>query len=214
MSERISTIKMLKEARNKVISRAAAAERLGNIDEKVRWEQRRTVLDEELVRIQMLGGDLPPKRIFISYSTNSGLNYFQFLKKLLEESNFEVVDGFRETRGTEGNVLKMVLRQLKESTLYLAILSKEIRVQHGRHSRWAPGVWVSEEKGMALALEKPFLLLINQEIHDDFWRKTTPEKHHVFFADSDFHQRAEEVVTQANDRYDEYLLKHTIRFRE
>jgi hypothetical protein len=205
---RTATDKMLREARIRVIRRAAKAERSKNQLEKVSWELRRAILDEELNRFQMSQeGQLLPKRVFVSYSQTSGTKYFGQLQRLLKVANFEVIDGFREVRGTDGNILRNVLHQLRRSTFYMAILSKEIPVRHGRGVRWAPGVWLSEEKGMALALERPFVLLIHEEIYEDFWKKTTPEKAHIFFNDKNFGKQAKDAVERANNRYDEYIIK-------
>ena len=201
-----STLKILRDARKRVIRRAVQAERAGDAAGKVNWELRRAALDRELERLRQLsnpGGT--PRRLFVSYSVKSGLRYFRCLETLLTKSGFEIRTGFQDSRGTDGNVLKIVLSQLHASNFYLGILSKEIPVQHHDGPRWAPGVWVSEEKGMALAVEKPFLLMIHRDIHEAFWQKTTPDKAHVFFDDDNFEKMAEETVARVAMRFEELL---------
>lgn len=212
--KKMTTIKMLKDARNRMISRAAAADRMRKPDEKKNWELRKRVLDAELAKFEKLESDFPPKRVFVSYSMKSGRSYFEILKKLLREAHFDVTDGFREAQGTEGNVLKIVLKQLKESTVYVAILSKEFQIKSGKQTQWAPGVWLSEEKGMALALEMPFSFLVHEDIRQEYFLKTTPEKRHILFNDANFAEKAQEAVVQVSDRYEEYTDKYVIQLRE
>jgi hypothetical protein len=205
MSIRTPTSKLLKDARNDVKDRAARAT---DLHDKIKWERRRAILEEEISTVQMLEeGKYLPKRVFISFSKSSGQRYFSDLENLLAEARFEVVTGFHDTMGTEGNILKTVLKQLARSTFYIGILTKEMEVREGRKSRWAPSVWISEEKGMALALEKPFLLLVDEEIHSDYWLKTTPANGHIFFNRESFEGRAKEAVERAEMRYMEYLLR-------
>jgi predicted nucleotide-binding protein len=211
MNNRVPTSKLLKDAWRKVKDRAALAT---DIDDKISWEQRRALLDDEIRSIQMLeeGTDLP-RTVFISYSTTSGNMYFSRLKQLLTEAKFDVVTGFDDIQGSEGNILKTVLKQLARSTFYIGILTKEIKVDQGRNARWSPGVWIMEEKGMALALGKPFLLMVHKEIHDDFWKKTTPMNLHISFDESDFESKAQEALNRVEGRYAEDLIRSSKAMR-
>lgn len=205
MADRLPTSKVLKDAWKIVKDRAASAT---DPTERIKWERRRAILDEELSRFELLTeGNSLPKRVFVSYSKSSGQVYFSYLKRLLTEKGFDVVTGFDDPPGTESNILKMVLKQLMRSSFYIAILSKEIQVVEGENKRWSPGVWISEEKGMALALEKPFLLLVHREVHEDFFKKTTPEKLHIFFTEENFEEMAQKIADRANDRYGEFLRR-------
>ena len=205
MHDRTPTPKLLKEAWNDVKDRAAKAT---DLTEKIKWERRRAILEDELGNIEMLEeGKYLPKRVFISYSKSSGQRYFSDLRDLLTGAGFEVVTGFDDSVGAEGNILKMVLKQLARSTFYIGILTKEMAVRDGKKSRWSPSVWILEEKGMSLALEKPLMLMVDKEIHSDYWLKTTPANGHVFFDEESFDQKAKEVVDRAEMRYMEYLLR-------
>jgi len=59
---------------------------------------------------------------------------------------------------------------------------------------------------MALALAKPFTLLVQQGIHKDYWYKTAPEKVHLKFTEDTFDQKADEIVETIFERYEELVI--------
>ena len=128
------------------------------------------------------------------------------IKSTLEKAGFEVVDGFKKADGDEGNVLNRVLSQLRASTVYVGLLTKDIEIRDDTGHRWSPGVWVMEEKGMALGMGKPFVLVVHKDIHEDFWRKTAPHRIHVFFDDSDAYKHTREIVEAVQEHYQRVVL--------
>ena len=104
-------------------------------------------------------------------------------------------------------MLKNVLTQIKQSTVYLGLFTKELEIDDVKGRRWSPGVWIMEEKGMALGLEKPFVLVIHKDIHDDFWKKTSPQRVHIFFDDSTFQNELGAICDAVADRYEEVALR-------
>ena len=209
MSEKKSVESVIKQARSKVIQHATAAEDSFDVLAKIEWQNRRVFLDDLLrdFRQERLGR-APGKSVFISYSVNSGTIYFEFMKEKLREIGFEVLTGFQKSPGDKGAVLARVLGQINRSTLYLGLLTKEMRVSgpHGE-AQWSPSVWTMEEKGMALALGKPFALLVQRGIHTDYWIKTAPDKVHVEFTDENFNQKAREIVDALLERYEELVVE-------
>lgn len=204
MSPRTSTESLLKSALKQTKERASASTNPG---ERLVWERRKAILEEELRRLERLEDDEElPKRVFVSYKPSSGAGYFARLKEMLEEVNFEVFTGFDDPAGTGGNILKSVLKQMKRSTVYIGILTPEMKVEKDGATQWSPGVWISEEKGMALALEKPVFLMVHRAIHPDFWEKTTPLHKHIIFDEEDFEQAAHDAVARAESRYRELLF--------
>lgn len=146
---------------------------------------------------------MPEKIIFVSYSKKSGEEYFQYVKKRLEKIGFSVTTGFEHHADDRGNVLKRVLGQLKRSSVYLGVLTKDLQVTVPEGIRWAPGVWTVEEKGMALAMNKPFVLMVQDGIHKDYWQKTAGERVHHMFNSTNYLTIAEGVVEDVSDRYTE-----------
>lgn len=141
-------------------------------------------------------GGLKP-RVFISYSKGVGAGYAAYVKKLLaEQHKCESITGFDKQPGDETEVLKRVLAGMAEASLYLGILTREYQIRQDGRETWAPGVWTVEEKGMALALRIPLVLLVDEEIDEDFWLKTTPGRVHFRFSAANFHEIAETAVSE------------------
>jgi hypothetical protein len=209
MSEKKSIESVINQAKSHVIQQATAAETFGDLRSKIDYQNRRAFLDNLLREFrEQKSGNAPSKSVFISYSVNSGSVFFEKLRSRLEGAGFEVVTGFQKAAGDRGSVLARILRQLRRSTLYLGLLTKEMRVKGpGGRDQWSPSVWTMEEKGMALALRKPFVLLVQEGIHKDYWLKTAPDKVHITFAENDFEDKANEIVETIHDRYDEVIME-------
>jgi hypothetical protein len=204
----LSINRLIKEAKNLVVTEAAAAREQGNRLAKVAWELRSDYVRRLTRDFNTIGADQAPRTVFISYSKRSGEEYFSFMQELLRKADFSVVTGFQPHDGDQDKPLKRVRLALDRSSLYLAILTKEWQVNMpNEEAQWAPSVWTVEEKGMALALEKPVVLMIEKGIHDDFWRKTTPDRVHHVFSANDYREVAESVRDALLDRYKDLMLK-------
>jgi hypothetical protein len=148
---------------------------------------------------------LPNPSMFISYTKPKDDNLFEITKKCAEHHGFSVVTGFDNDRRTSDNVLRLVRDAIYEASVFLCIMSPVYEIKRGNEVDWAPSVWLIEEKGMALALGKPFRLLVQENISRDFWARTTPEKLHSIFKRELFHDAAEEAVAALVLRYNELL---------
>src|SRR5438045_2799663 len=184
--------KLLRETRNAVVLEATAAGKLGDLAAKVAWEVKRAFLERLIREFKDSAGDSEGQAVFVSYSVDSGAKIFTYMQNAMRRANLEVVTGFQQHAGDNDNVLTRVRSQLSRSDVYLGILTKEVEVRTPDNQiRWAPSVWTMEEKGMALALQKPFVLMVEEGIHEDFWRKTTPGSVHQIFNDETFMEVAE-----------------------
>lgn len=199
------TISKLKDARRLVIGKAVQAKKERNYKEKIRWELRREYIKKQIDEIE--GVNKFSNRVFISYSKSSGEIQYQLVKKMLEKNEFEVTTGFDPIEKDEGIILKRVIKQLKSSSFYIGILTREEEVIAKNKSKWIPSVWVIEEKGMALALQLPFALLIDERIDKKYWIKTTPDKLHYLFNESSFCSIAKLAVKHIIDRFEEIYIK-------
>jgi hypothetical protein len=200
---------VLKDARSKTIEAAVQADNEERLRDKLEWQRRRQFLDQMIDDFKVGGmRSTPPKCVFVSFcATDDGQLLFGILKEKLEQKGFEVVTGFKTHEGDEGNVIKRVLGQLRRSSVYLGLLTKEMQVRgQDKKEYWAPSVWTTEEKGMAIALGKPFVLMVEQEILEDFWRKTAPEKAHIIFVRRDFTEMADLAVEEVKARYEELVI--------
>jgi len=208
MNKKSITIDLLKEAESTAIKRALEARDNNQYSEKIKWESRRKYITRELRKYEnlIIGSSVPPT-VFISYSANTGLVYYKYMEKNLKERGFDVLTGFQRNEDDQSMVLKRVLKQIGRGTVYLGILTKEHKIQTGEEIKWSPVVWTVEEKGMALALEKPFVLMIENGVHDDFWKKTTPERVHFVFDKENFYRIAFEVIDDIVERYHEAMKR-------
>jgi hypothetical protein len=147
----------------------------------------------------------PRQTVFISYSKGTGGQYFEIASKIAAEHGFTVLTGF----SNEGeNVLGVVRDALGKASVFLGIFTPEYNINTIKETapaQTAPSVWLMEEKGMALALQKPFRLLVERTVHEDFWKRTTPDKLHTHFAPYEFHEKAEEAFEALSQRYTELL---------
>ena len=108
-------------------------------------------------------------KIFISFSKEKGEPYYVALSNKLKEYNFEAINGFQDSSDEKEDLLRNVLSQIKDSSFYVGILTKEIELEicDEEQNCFSPSIWTMEEKGMAFGLGKPFLLLIQKGIHKD-----------------------------------------------
>jgi hypothetical protein len=207
MPASIPITKLLRERTAAALREAAAAQQRGDIAQKVDWDTRSRYLRELDTRFQSLA-DPDGRAVFVSYSVGRAQVYFELLKRGLQQSKFEVVTGFDRVEGDRGHVLARVRAQLARCHIYVAILTRELKVMSlGGETRWAPSVWTVEEKGMALGLDKPFVLMVEEGIHEDFWRKTTPERVHVMFNDGTALTAIEKVRDAVTEHYIEAALR-------
>lgn len=59
---------------------------------------------------------------------------------------------------------------------------------------------------MALALAKPFRMLVHERVHDDFWRRTTPGDLHHKFNDQTFETCLEDALGALVLRHEAKML--------
>ena len=200
-----NTLSYLKDARGVSIAKAMECLSRNDFTGKAVWEKRRSVIDKYILEFEQSSSPLFPKSVFFSYSVGTGRSYYEYLKERLILEKFEILDGFQKVENTEGNVLKKVITNLKRSSIYIGILTQDIKVLTGKSNKnimWSPSVWVMEEKGMALALNKPFMLIIDKDIHPDFWQKTAANKDHCFFKDThDFYAQIDNFVDKIKSLY-------------
>ena len=210
---KMSVFSYLKEARNKAIRQSARASVEGNLASKADWQRRKAFIESLYEQLSSWKeGVMPPKRVFVSYSKSGtpmgipGTLVFQKLREALDEKGFEVVSGFSRAEGDQGEVLRRVLRQLKRSTVFVGVFTKALEMidESGRRM-WAPGVWLMEEKGMALAMGKTYVWMIEKDINFDYWFKTTPTKVSIIFDASNLDEKINEAVIEIENRYNEQL---------
>ncbi len=199
---------LLRSKRNQLIRGAKQAKIDGLSEKKTDLEMRIKYLTALRATIASPDKQLATQTVFISYSKRRGSLYFENVKEIAENFGFQVVTGFDRQQGE--NVLKEVIQSINGASVFLSILTPDYQIKsvddYGE-MKTAPSVWLIEEKGMALALGKPFRLLVHETVHQDFWLRTTPGVLHTQFSDENFKDKASEAIEALEIRYDELLLK-------
>jgi len=180
----------LADAREKV---EAALTGAASPDETRRWQRCRNYLDTISVR---------EPRAFVSYHKTDGAAYYETLKAAFEKRKFEAVSGFDVIPG-EVIVADKVLHRLRTSAVYVGILTPDVPTADGRG---APSIWTLEERGMAIALKKPFVLMVHHKVHSSFVSTSRGYLHHRF-TEQDFAQKVQETLNDVIRLYTD--LDHT-----
>jgi hypothetical protein len=147
----------------------------------------------------------PEPSVFLSFSDNSGANLGKRAITVCQDRGILVKTGFDNEVQAKLNVLSAVKEAINSCTLFLGIWTAEYDLvdRGGDRRRAAPSVWMLEEKGMAQAFNKPFRLLVEDSIHNDFWLKTTPGKLQHRFDKSNFESQLRLAVEALIRRYHE-----------
>ena len=208
MIEKSATRAEVKRAMEGAIKLAQQASVEGLSQDKISWERRAKYFEGLLMELRQQEDGLGfPKRAFVSYSRRTGAMHFSILKKILTGSGFEVKDGFQSHEKAEGKVLKTVLNQLKTSTVFIGVLTRELQFNESGKMQWAPSVWSIEEVGMAIAIGIPYTLLIQDGIHEYFWSKVTPDREHIHFNDDTFEDSAREMAVLADNLWNAHVAR-------
>ncbi len=176
----LSIQNVIEEAQKRVEERAR---RTPIVDDPMQWERRREYLDElkASVERQMLN------TIFVSYSSAEGAFVFRQIYDTLQGvKKLTVTSGFT-TRPQATTVVETIVQQLERSSIYVGIFTPDIRiapdtegVAPATKAVSAPGVWTLEERGMAMALRKPLILMVHERVHPDFWKSVSAQQLYRF----------------------------------
>lgn len=159
-------------------------------DKRTRNESKIRYLEEKMHLIQKLS-EKNEYSLFISYSAPSRDKYT--LAKNLAESlfPFKVVSGFEHDK-ENSEILPQVLSRIRKASCFLSIMTPNPSLTLTDNKGCCPSIWLAEEKGMALAFGKPFHLLVDRQIHDDFYKRTAPQTIHTIFSDNNFEEKVKE----------------------
>ena len=194
-----SIFKQLERARQATIKEASSATKQKRYSDKTKWEVKRDFLTDLINEFKKFDDShIQTDTVFISFSHDK-LPYFDLLKDKLKEQGIIAINGFEDSQDNRDTVTKNVLSQIKSSSMYVGIMSKELTITNcdDEGNCYMPSIWTMEEKGMAFGLKKPFLLVIEKGVHKDFWRKTAPMERHIFF---DGYEGYKSMLDQITDK--------------
>lgn len=171
---------------------------------QMNWSMRRVYFQRLIEELETRTSfDTYLRRVFVSYSKRTGEQYFKYLEtRLRERHDLEVTTGYH---GSSPNVLGRVLKELKGASLFVGLLTREYRIVDGVTEKWAPSSWVLEEKGMALALGLPFVVLVEEAVDAELFTKTTRMDVYIDFAASNYQERFDQAIEQLAEKHEAKL---------
>ena len=99
--------------------------------------------------------------VFLSYSFNErDKDLVSGFIDLLNTSNFQVETG---EKNPIGSLSKSIIAKIKNSTVFVVVMTRRDLKENNKYTTSS---WLLEEKGVAIALGKPCLMLVEDEIDD------------------------------------------------
>lgn len=99
--------------------------------------------------------------VFLSYSFNErDKELVSGFIDLLSASDFHVVTG---EKNPIGSLSKSIIGKIRNSSIFVVVMTKR---DPKENSKYTTSSWLLEEKGVAIALNKPCLMLVEEEIDD------------------------------------------------
>lgn len=150
---------------------------------------------------------LPEPSVFISFASASGLQHKERAVKAFQDQGFLVRTGWDPEVQEQDDKLKAIKAHIRKSAVFLGILTKEYVLGGKQDGRGVPGVWVLEETGIAGAYEMPMRLLIDQDIHEDFFVKVRGDKLQNVFSSANYETELKKAVDALVRRYNERMVQ-------
>ena len=98
------------------------------------------------------------RRVFLSHRF-AEKEYVGGLTQLLEQSGFEVVTG----QATNTYISKAVIERIRDCEYFLCLMTQDAKKVDGT---FTTSPWLLEEKGVALAIGKPIVLMVEEGVTD------------------------------------------------
>ncbi len=103
---------------------------------------------------------LRKKTVFFSHQFGeTALDYVIGLRRLLKQHGFNVITGQK----AEAHISTTILDRLKKCEYFLCLMTRDQMLADGKYTT---SPWLLEEKGAALALEKPIVLMIEEGVSE------------------------------------------------
>jgi len=174
-----------------------------------KWELRKNYIYDQIINFKTeLHGKIPSKRIFISYRNKErAKKFYTLLKNGLDIAGFITCTGFG-IKENQYRLVESIRSEIQSSSIFIAIFTCENDIIIDDKMAKAPSIWTIEEKGMALGMKIPILILYDKEIHKKFYTQTTGNVVHLPIEnDSHFKKTTvPDAVLQVKNIY-RYLLK-------
>lgn len=129
-----------------------------------------------------------PRSVFVSYRFEEQA-YFKGIAKLLEQRGLQVVTGQRAHQ----SISAVIIDRIRKSELFLSIMTRHNRLESGRYTTSA---WLIEEKGVALALGKRIVLMVEEGVDEQEIGGLQGDWQRIHFEPKEFLSAALDAVEQ------------------
>jgi hypothetical protein len=117
-------------------------------------------------------------KIFISCAFKA-TGYLPMAEELVGEEGFDVKVAIEPTEGKDGP-LEGVLDEIARCSVFISILTPKHELKDGK---FVPGVWMLEERGMALGLGKRVYCVCDERIQKEFINAVNPKSYYYEFGE-------------------------------
>lgn len=154
------------------------------------------------------GARLLKPTVFLSFAGESGEKLVDQVYAAIRKTpacpfgpHFDVETGMRQSGHPE--VMKHIKMHLRRSCIFLGIMTAEIPLATPEDSGgFAPGAWVLIEAGMASALDIPCVLLVEEGVHESFWKEQLGSIRHVHFSKRSLAADLGHVMLRLQEHYE------------
>lgn len=113
-------------------------------------------LDTIANHVQQRQSQVKPKSVFLSYRF-AETDYIEGLRELLEKEGFSVVTGL----DANNYISKAIIERIKASEFFICLMTQADEKKDGT---FTTSPWLLEEKGVALALDKRIVLMVEEGV--------------------------------------------------
>lgn len=119
------------------------------------------IMSESFKINQIVDKESIANSIFVSYRFNKrDKELVKGLIDLLKSSGFDVITG---EKNPIGSISKSILRKIQKAEKFIVIMTKRDKKENGKYTTSS---WLLEEKGVAIAFEKPCIIFVENEIDE------------------------------------------------
>jgi hypothetical protein len=190
------------------------AKQLGQIEEQARRDGDEDLLQEvqhKRRRLRELQDVSEPKTapglrsLFISYPKRFQAAIEHVKRVARQDFGFETIrTGFDADVAGATTLKAGIIHAISSSSAFLGVWADDVQVKAGsKKAAAAPGVWMPIELGMAMALDKPFRLVMKEGISADFITPVMDLAHARFTEDLELTEASRDALRALNRRLDE-----------
>lgn len=126
----------------------------------------------------------PRFKVFVSYSSVQK-KYFKAIRSELQAVHMDVLTGF-DPDPNAVDVTDTIRASVNKCAVYVGILTPDMEPA-------VPSQWILIEEGMAIALRKPYVLMIHEKVLKDSWSRVDATRQNYPFTDRNYKKVAKRV---------------------